>query len=112
MSSDVLGQLSNAISARAESAKSAPVAIHLGEGRHLTGLLWQPGVVVVSEQALPRGEAFELVAPGGATVAANLVGRDASTNIAILKTDEQVAAPVFTAAEPQVGAIAVAIGAD
>src|ERR1700744_6046050 len=112
MSSDVLGQLSNAISARAESAKSAVVAIHLGEGRHLTGLLWQPGVVVVSEQVLPRGDEFQLVAPGGATVAAKLVGRDASTNIAVLKTDEQIAAPVFTATEAQVGTLALAVGAD
>src|ERR1700744_525155 len=111
-SSDVLSQLSVAISARSEAAKSAVVAISLGEGRHLTGLVWQSGIVVVSEQVLPRGDEFQLVAPGGATVAAKLVGRDASTNIAVLKTDEQIAAPVFTAAEPQVGAIAVAIGAD
>jgi hypothetical protein len=58
-SSDVLSQLSNAISARAEAAKNAVVAVRLGEGRHLTGLVWQSGVVVVSEQALPRGDEFE-----------------------------------------------------
>ena len=112
MSLDVLSQLSIAISARADSAKNAVVAVSLGDGRHLTGLLWQSGVVVVSEQVLPRGEEFELVAPGGATIAARLAGRDASTNIAILKTDEQVAAPVFTATEAQVGTLALAIGAD
>src|SRR5579863_1099950 len=112
MSLDVLSQLSIAISARADSAKNAVVAVSLGDGRHLTGLLWQSGVVVTSEQVLPRGEEFELVAPGGATIAATLAGRDASTNIAILKTDEQVAAPVFTATEAQVGTLALAIGAD
>src|ERR1700743_2765914 len=111
-SSDVLSQLSTAISARTEAAKNAVVAIGLGEGRHLTGLLWQPGVVVVSEQALPRGEEFQLIAPGGATVAAKFIGRDASTNIAVLKTDEQVGAPVFTSTEAQIGTLALAIGAD
>jgi S1-C subfamily serine protease len=112
MSSDVLGQLSAAIAARAEAANNTVVAIRLGEGRHLTGLVWQPGVVVVSEQSLPRGEEFELVVPGGATGAAKLAGRDSSTNIAVLKTDEQIAAPVFSAAEAQVGALGLAIGAD
>jgi S1-C subfamily serine protease len=110
--SDVLSQLSVAMSARAEAAKTAVVAINLGEGRHLTGTAWQPGVIVVSEQALPRGDDFELVVAGGSTVAAKLAGRDASTNIAILKTAETIVASAFTAAEPHVGALALAIGAD
>src|SRR5579863_6511702 len=109
--SDVLNQLSDAIAARAEAAKDAVVAIRVGE-RHLTGMLWQPGVVVVSEQALPRKEEFELVAPGGSTLAAKIAGRDASTNIAILNTAEQIAAPAYTAAEAKAGALALAIGAD
>jgi S1-C subfamily serine protease len=111
-SSDVLSQLSVAISARADAAKNAVVAISLGEGRHLTGMMWEADVVVVSEQALPRGDEFELVSPNGSTVAAKLAGRDSSTNIAVLKTAESIVAPAFTAAEPHVGTIALAIGAD
>jgi S1-C subfamily serine protease len=109
---DVLTQLSDAISARAEAAKNAVVAIRISEGRHLTGIAWQPGVVVFSEQSLPRGEEFELVVPGGSTTAAKLAGRDASTNIAILKTAEPIAAPAFAAAEAHMGTLALAIGAN
>jgi S1-C subfamily serine protease len=104
--------LSNAISARAEAARNAVVAIRLGEGRHLTGLVWQPGIVVVSEQALPRGDEFELVTSGGATVVAKLAGGDASTNIAVLKAVDSIVGPALTAAEPQVGGLVLAIGAD
>jgi S1-C subfamily serine protease len=111
-SSDVLSQLSNAISARAEAAKNAVVAVRLGEARHLTGMVWQSGVVVVSEQSLPRGEEFELVAPGGSKLAAKLAGRDASTNIAILITADSLLAPTFAAAEAHMGTLALAIGAD
>lgn len=111
-SSDVLSQLSDAISARAEAARNAVVAVRLGEARHLTGLVWQSGVVVVSEQSLPRGDEFELVAPGGSTVVAKLAGRDASTNIAILKTADFITAPAFVAAEALMGTLALAIGAD
>jgi S1-C subfamily serine protease len=111
-SADVLTQLSNAISARAEAAKNTVVAVRLGEWQHLTSMVWQPGVVVVSEQALPRKDEFELIAPGGSTIAAKLAGRDASTNIAILKAADSIAAPAFTAAEAHVGTLALAIGAD
>ena len=111
-SSDVLSQLSDAIAARVEAAKNAVVAVHISEGRHLTGMLWQAGIVVVSEQSLPRGDEFELVAPDGSTVAAKLAGRDASTNIAILKTADSIAAPPFTATDAQLGALALAIGAN
>jgi S1-C subfamily serine protease len=110
--SDVLSQLSNAIAERAEAAKNAVVAARLGENRHLTGIVWQPNVVVLSEQSLPRRDEFVLVAPGGATMAAKLAGRDASTNIAILKTADSLLAPAFKPAAAHTGALALAIGAD
>src|SRR3984957_615624 len=109
---DMLTELANALTARAESAANAVVAVRSSHGRHLTGMLWQSGVVVVSEQALPRKDEFELVAPGGSVLAAKVAGRDPSTNIAILKTAEQLAAPAFAGAEARVGAVALAIGAD
>jgi S1-C subfamily serine protease len=111
-SPDALTQLSDAISARVEAARDAVVAVRLSDDRHLTGTIWQSGVVVVSEQALPRKDEFELVVPGGATLAATLAGRDASTNIAILKTAGPLAAPAFAAADARIGALALAIGAD
>lgn len=111
-SPDALTQLSDAISARAEKAKEAVVAVRLNEDRYLTGTIWQSGVVVVSEQSLPHKDEFELVVPGGATLSATLAGRDASTNIAILKTAGPLAAPAFVAADARIGSLALAIGAD
>ena len=110
--SDALNELASAVAARTESARDFVVAIRTGHGRHITGLVWQADVVVVSEQALPRGEEFELIAPGGAVVAAKAAGRDASTNIAILKTASTLKAPALTAAEAKAGAIALAAGSD
>ncbi len=110
--SDVLTQLAGAVAARAESARDAVVGIRLGHGRHISGLIWEAGIVVASEQALPRREEFELIAPGGAVIAAKAAGRDASTNIAILKTAESLTAPGLTGAEAQAGAIALAAGSD
>ena len=109
---DMLTELANALAARVETAKNAVVAVRAREARHLTGLVWQPGIVVVSEQALPRKDEFELVAPGGSILAAQVAGRDPSTNIAILKTAEPLVAPALAAADAHVGAVALAIGAD
>jgi len=109
---DMLTELSSALTARAESARNAVVAVRSSEGRHLTGLVWQSGVVAVSEQALPRKDEFELVAPDGSILAARVAGRDPSTNVAILKTTGSLAALALASAEAHVGAVALAIGAD
>src|SRR6266487_2311592 len=109
---DPLAQFSNALAARAEAAKTAIVAIALAHGRHITGMLWRPGIVVASEQSLPRNDEFELVAAGGSVLTARIAGRDPSTNIAILRLAGQIASPSIAAGEAHTGAIALAIGAD
>ena len=109
---DLLAQFSNALAARAEAAKNTVVAIRLAHERHITGMVWRSGIVVASEQSLPRHDEFELVAPGGAILTARLAGRDPSTNIAILKPAEQLASPTIAAGEARPGALALAIGAD
>jgi S1-C subfamily serine protease len=109
---DFLTEFSNALAGRAEAAKNAIVAIRLAHERHLTGMVWRPEIVVVSEQSLPRNDAFELVATGGAVVTARMAGRDPATNIAILRLAEPIASPSIAAGEAHTGAVALAIGAD
>src|SRR5882757_2671055 len=109
---DPLAQFSNALATRAELAKNAVVAIRLAHERHITGMVWQPGIVVASEQSLPRKDDFELVAAGGSVLTARIAGRDPSTNIAILRLAEQVAAPSIAAGAAHTAAVVLAIGAD
>src|SRR5712672_1843457 len=109
---DLLAQFSSALTARAELAKNAVVAIRLAHGRHITGRVWRSDIVVTSEQSLPRNDDFELVAAGGSVIAARIAGRDPSTNIAILRPAEQLPSPSIVAGEAHAGALALAIGAD
>jgi S1-C subfamily serine protease len=109
---DLLTQFSNALAARAEAAKTAVVAVRLAHERHITGMVWRSGIVVVSEQSLPRKDDFELVAAGGSVLTAKIAGRDPSTNIAILRPAESIASPSISAGEAPTGAMALAIGAD
>jgi S1-C subfamily serine protease len=109
---DLLAQFSNALAARAEAAKNSIVAIRLASGRHITGMVWRPEIVVASEQSLPRNDDFELVAAGGSALTARIAGRDPSTNIAVLRLAEPMASPSIAAGEAHTGAVALAIGAD
>jgi len=109
---DLLAQFSLALTARAELAKNAVVAIRRAHGRHITGMVWRSDIVVTSEQSLPRNDDFELVAPGGSVIAARIAGRDPGTNIAILRPAEQLPSPSIAAGEAHTGAIALAIGSD
>ena len=52
---DLLSQFSNTLVARTEAAKSAVVAIRLAHRGHLTGMVWQPDVVVTSEKIEKTG---------------------------------------------------------
>ncbi len=109
---DLLVQFSNALAMRAAAAKNAIVAIRLAHERHITGMVWRSGTVVASEQALPRKDDFEIVAPGGSIVTAKIAGRDSSTNIAVLRPAGPVASPSIAVGEAHTGAVALAIGAD
>jgi S1-C subfamily serine protease len=107
-----LSQLSGALVARAQAAKNSVVAIRLGHERHITGLMWRSGVVVASEQSLPRKDDFELVGSNGSVLTAKIAGRDPSTNVAILKPANSISAPELVSGEARAGAITLAIGAD
>src|SRR5260370_11680259 len=101
MTTDLLEQFSAALTARTAAVRGAVAAIRLSETRHLTGTLWQPDVVVASEQSLPQRDEFELVLAGGAVVNAKLAGRDPRTNIAALRLERPVTLLEISPREPQ-----------
>jgi S1-C subfamily serine protease len=109
---DPLAEFSNALARRAATAKDTIVAVRLAHGRHITGIVWRPDIVVVSEQSLPQKDDFEVVATGGSVVTGKMAGRDPATNIAILRLAAPIASPSIAAGEAQTGAVALAIGAD
>jgi S1-C subfamily serine protease len=111
MSADLIELLSDALAERVAEAACYVVAVGVGH-RHLSGVLWRPDLVVTSEQLLGERGEFT-VAHGGTTVAARLAGRDAATNVALLRLD----APLLgvlpeAAATPRAGSLALVLGAD
>jgi S1-C subfamily serine protease len=109
MADTLLSRLSDDLSALAAGARTLVAEIRCKDGPTLTGVLWKPDAVVVSEQVLPEGAGFE-VQIGDETAAAQLAGRDSGTNVAVLKLARSFtpALPGFSVPKP--GALAVTVG--
>ena len=91
MSAELI-ELSNALAQATENVAASAVAVHTESRGSWSGVIWRPGVVVTAEHALRRDEEIQLTLPDGRVVAAELAGRDASTDIAVLKCAEATAA--------------------
>src|SRR5207302_864183 len=105
----ILVQFSDALSALASSAHGFLAEIRDRDGRRLSGVLWKPNAVVVSEQALPEASDYE-VRIADHVVRAHLVGRDEGTNVAVLKLESDIDVTLPPPATPHVGALALALG--
>jgi len=84
--SEVLTNLSNALAALAQQAGASVVRV---EGRRrlpASGIVWSAdGVVVTAHHVLQQDENIEVGWPGGQTSPATLVGRDPTTDLAVLR---------------------------
>jgi S1-C subfamily serine protease len=93
-------ELSNALALTTELAARSTVAVHTESRGSSSGVVWRAGIVVTAEHALRRDEEIQLTLPDGRVVGAELAGRDASTDLAVLKCAEAAAGPAkFGAAE-------------
>ncbi|MGJ7509038.1 S1C family serine protease [Variovorax sp. GT1P44] len=108
--SSSLEQLSTAMAEAVAAAAGGVVAVHTGRSR-ASGFVWRDGLVVTCDEALPDDAEVTVCLPGGASASAKLVGRDAGTDIALLRVEGASPSPiVFDAAPVRTGAIALAVG--
>ena len=78
-----------------------------------SGFVWRPGLIVTSDEGLAEEGEVHAILPGGERVAAQIVGRDPSTAIALVKAERSDLRPVaLAAAIPSPGGLVVAIGAE
>lgn len=105
--------LSNALAEAAERVGRSVVAIHARPRIPSSGVLWRPGVVVSAHHTVKRDEEIAVSLEGGRTVAAQLVGRDPSTDLAVLSLADDGGATPATLADSEtlrVGHMALAVG--
>jgi S1-C subfamily serine protease len=111
MTETTLSALSQSISAVVERAAGHVVSVMSHHSRS-SGFVWRPGLIVTAEEALAEeGEVF-LQPHGGERIRATRVGRDHSTDIALLRIDRSDW-PVLPLAGfyPSAGSLSIAVGA-
>jgi S1-C subfamily serine protease len=108
----LLPGLSDAIAALVEQAAPMLAAIRTTPGRHVSGIIWQPDLVITADQLLPARDSYTVVLAGGILVGARPAGRDTANDLAALKLDTKAGAMVMRTAGPtRVGSLVVALGA-
>lgn len=89
MSTELI-DLSNALARETDRAAAGIVAVHTESRGSSSGVVWRNGVIVTAEHALRRDEEIHVTLPDGRVAASTLAGRDASTDLAVLKCAEAV----------------------
>ena len=84
-------ELSNALAQTTEQAAVSAVAVHTESRGSSSGVIWRAGIIVTAEHALRRDEEIQVTLPDGRVVAAELAGRDTSTDLAVLKCADAAA---------------------
>jgi len=85
MSDFNLSAFSDAIADVAATAAPAVASFATHHHRTVSAFHWRDGYFVTAEEAVEAGEEIELTLASGDTVKAELVGRDPSTGVALLK---------------------------
>jgi S1-C subfamily serine protease len=110
--SSLLKDLSAEITRIVAGAAGWVVAVHSHRSRS-SGFIWRPGLVVTADEALAEEGDIAVTLPDGETRPAKLVGRDPSTDIAVLRIDRTDLAPAPLGADDiATGALAVLVGAE
>ncbi len=112
MSAELIA-LSNALAQATGRAAAHTVAVHTEARGSSSGVVWRNGIIVTAEHALRRDEEIQVTLPDGrVVVAAALAGRDASTDLAVLKCPE-ASSPIAETADVssiQPGSLALVVG--
>jgi S1-C subfamily serine protease len=107
-----LAALSDELAGAVEQAGRAVVAVNARPRFGSSGVLWRPGIVVTAEHGIRRREEIGITLPDGRSTSATLAGRDAGTDLAVLKLAENGTPPAtFGSAETlRPGQVVLAIG--
>ena len=110
---EVLQSLSNDLAATVEAAGKSIVRIEARRRQSASGIVWlADGVIVTAHHVVERDENIRVGLPDGSTVSATLVGRDPTTDIAVLRVQASGLTPAAwaDASEMRVGHLVVAVG--
>src|SRR5258706_15945288 len=110
--SRTLVELSSQLAAAVETAGNSVVAIHARRRIPSSGVIWRDGVIVSASHTVRRDGEVRVRLPNGDDVVAHVAGRDAATDLVVLRTPEVKSSPAprADASGAGVGSFVLAVG--
>lgn len=108
--SNILQTLSNDIAAVVATASPSIVRVEARRRLAATGVALGDGLIATAHHVVGKEQGITIGLEGGATATATLVGRDPTTDLAILKTDASLPPFAIAGNVGQVGNLVLALG--
>jgi S1-C subfamily serine protease len=107
---DYFTQLSNAMSEAVEKASHFTVLVNARRRLPGTGIVYKPDLIVTANHIVEIEEDIQILLPDGQEVKAQLAGRDAARDLALLRLNTSLAQPAMIAQAPaRVGQMVLAL---
>jgi len=109
---NALAELSSRLADAVKSASIFTVAIHARRRIPSSGVVWRDGVVVSASHTVRRDGVVRVALPNGESIDATVVGRDAATDLVVLRANDLEVSPATFAAPSSgdVGSLVLAVG--
>ena len=109
--SDVLQSLSEEMATLTEQIGGSVVRVEARRRLPASGVVWEKGVIVTANHVVERDEDIQIGLPNGEKVPATLVGRDPSSDLAVLRATFELPVPNWITIETlRVGHLVLALG--
>jgi S1-C subfamily serine protease len=110
MSKTVLVELSDALADAAELAGKSTVLVNARRRMPANGIVFAPDLVLTADHVIEKNEDITVILGEGADISARVAGRDAGTDLAVLKLERPVdTVAVMTKSPARLGQIALAL---
>lgn len=106
-----LADLSAAIAAQVKALAPSLVGLRSGRSRG-SGFAWSDKLIVAADELIDDGKDLRITLPGGEETAGELVGRDHTTDVALIRIDRDLPALRRAAASAEAGALVMVLGAE
>ncbi|HET6821617.1 MAG TPA: trypsin-like peptidase domain-containing protein [Anaerolineales bacterium] len=111
MSQNVLVELSDALADAAEKAGKATVLVNARRRMPASGIAYASDLILTADHVVEREEGIKVILADGAEVSARVAGRDAGSDLAVLKLERAAGAIAEATKSPaRLGQIALALG--
>ncbi|XSG75100.1 S1C family serine protease [Herpetosiphon llansteffanensis] len=106
-----LQEFSSELADAVEHSGAGIVTIYARRRQSASGIVWQADLVLTADHVIQRDEHIKVVGPDGTEYQAHVVGRDPSSDVALLRVPNANFTPAALAkTEPRVGQLALAVG--